>query len=191
MVNVLSQWCVKFTFRDSKGQTRSIQICYESDLASIGANAAAFQTINDSVYTALAAMSNAHVTQKDLLNGVLNQRGVTYGTAAEYNSVSDQAWLYYLSQDQAGNQGKSTIVIPAPVSSIFEADQVTVNPASGLVTALNTALNVGGVATSAPVTMGPWDFELTSFVGGVRKGRKLSRRWTKFTKDPTLTIAGI
>lgn len=188
---VLSEWCIKFTFRDAKGQTRSIKICYASDAASIAANAAAFQTAIAATQTALANMSNAHVSSEALLNGNANQRGVTYGTSAEYNSVADQAHLYYLTLGANSDQGKGTLTIPAPKAAIFEADQVTVNPGNALVTALNVALNIGGDDTAGAVAVGPLGYEYETFVGGLRIARKVTRKFNKYTKDPTLTIAGV
>lgn len=190
---VLNQWCVSFTFRDAKGQTRRITLCYQADLATEILDAQNMANAVDNTVVALQALSNAHVqSPSDFFGGGTKQSGVVYGTAAQYQSVATQAKLYYLTTDPAGDPvNVATVTIPAPISSIFEADGITVNPANTNVVALNTALGVGSTPSTAVVACNRSGLYFASFVGGVLVGKKLSRKWTKYTKDPTLTIAGI
>lgn len=192
MASVLAQWCVKFTFRDAKGQTRSIQICYQADNASASSNAESFAFYVAETVTNLQALSNAHVSaEANFQGGGAAQSGLVYGTAATYQSVSQQAKLVFLTTDPAGDPSNvGQISIPAPIESIFLADGITVNPANTNVAALVTTLTTAGTATAAQGCTKS-GLLLTSLVGGTLVGKKLSRKWTKFTKDPTLTYSGI
>lgn len=189
---VLAQWCIRFTFRDAKGQTRHITLCYESDGASNGANFTALQSAASATVTALQGASNAWCQSESVISGGTSQSGLTYGATGQFQSVADQARLYFNTTNPAGDPSAIGVVtIPAPKAAIFEADLVTVNPTNSLVVALTTALNVGGSTGTAAVACTASGFVFTSLIGGVRITKKLSRRWSKFTKDPTLTIAGI
>lgn len=189
---VTAQWCLSFTFRDSKGQTRKITLCYSGENAAAGPLQAYAIDSSQQVVPLLQALSNAHVQQGLNLDGGSAQLGVTWGTAAEYQSVSQQAKLYYTTTDQAGvPQGSSSITIPAPKASIFLADGVTVDPGNAAVLALNAV-----VLTPAPLAA-TWGLatktndQFNTFIGGVLIGKKLSRKWTKFTYNPELTVRGI
>lgn len=185
------QWCVGFTFRDAKGQTRRITICYTTSETS-GVSAAMVNQV-DGLVTTLQTLTNAHVTCESAFQvGGSAQSGVTYGTAADYQSVADQVKLYYLTVDPEGDPSPTAqISIPAPKASIFEADGVTVNPTNTLVAGLNTQLNVGAAVATNVVGCSRNGLPFATFIGGVRVGKKLTRRFTKYTLDPTLSIAGI
>lgn len=194
MANLLGEYCVKFTFRDAKGQTRSIRICYSSDQDStvnIGG-----QMIDQVISTVplLQACTNAHVQCEAAVTLGAAQSGVTWGSTGDYQSVSTQLKLYYLTVDPTGDPAPTAaITIPAPKTSLFLADLVTVNPENAAIVALNGAagLNVGGLNTAGVVSCSGNGLLFSTFVGGVMQGKKLSRRWSRYTKDPTLTYAGI
>jgi hypothetical protein len=192
---VLAQWCIAFSFRDAKGQTRHITICFTTDQGTNATDASVLTFSVQGVVNALQACSNAHVQSEINIFPTTpgQQSGVTWGAAAEYQSVAQQARLYYLSSDPSGDPAPtSSITIPAPLASIFEADGVTVNPGNANIVALNTALAVGGLTSGSTAVMCTRSgLVASSFVGGIFLGKKLSRKWTRYTKDPTLTIAGI
>lgn len=189
---VTAQWCLSFTFRDAKGQTRKITLCYNAEGA---ANSNLQSYAIDSaqqVVPVLQALSNAHVQQELNLGGGAAQAGVTWGTAANYQSVATQARLYYLTSDPGGDPSPTaTITIPAPVASLFLADGVTVDPTNTAIAAFNA------VALTPPPLTNTWGLatksglQYTTFIGGILIGKKLSRKWTKYTYNPELTVRGI
>lgn len=188
-------FCFTITWRDAKGQTRKTRICIDVDTGITGPPSS-----NDllagavaNIVTALQACSNAHVqAEANWATGGIAQSGVTYGATGEYQTVSQQARLFYLTVNPGGDPSPSSfITIPAPKSVIFESDLITINPTHADITALNTALNIGGSIASAPVAATASGLLLSTFVGGVLIGRRVTKRFTRYTKDPTLSIAGI
>lgn len=189
---VTAQWCLSFTFRDSKGQTRKITLCYTGENAAAGPLQAYAIDSSQQVVPLLQALTNAHVQQGLNLDGGNAQLGVTWGTAAEYQSVSQQAKLYYTTTNAVGvPQGSSAITIPAPLASLFLADGVTIDPTNAAILALNAV-----VLTPAPVS-GSWGLatkngdQFNTFIGGVLVGKKLTRKFNKYTYNPELTVRGI
>lgn len=184
--------CVSVQFRDAKGQVRKFKVCIGT-----GEDATAFETDYpvrlEAIIAAMQNMSNAHVqSEANWLAGGTAQSGFTYGSTGQFQSVNDVARLYYTTAAPAGDQeGLATVSIAAPKAAIFEADLITVNPTQTQVVALNTALVVGNDGSAAAVAASGSGLFLASFIGGIRLPRKPIRRWTKFTKDPTLSIAGI
>jgi hypothetical protein len=199
---VKASWCLSYSWRDAKGQTRKITLCYDAASVAGGTAQEAAYLANSSFATviALQACSNAHVQQEiNYLTGGSSQSGITYGATGLYQSVSQQAHLTFLTVDPSGDPSPvGTLTIPAPLATggdhgfgIFKADLVTVDPTCSEIVALIAAL-----INAVPVTEGfslatKSGLQYTTLVGGIYLGKKLSRRWNKFTKDPTLTIAGI
>lgn len=192
-MSILAQWCVKFTFRDAKGQTRSITLCFQTEQATAALNANELASAVSNLVTALQACSNAHVqTEANFYSGGSGQAGVTYGSTGNYQSVMQQLRLTFLTTDPAGDPNPSaTLTIPAPLSTLFEADLVTVNIAATPIANLVTALNLAGTITTGYVACTKSGLLYTTLIGGTLINKKLSRKWTRYTKDPTLTIAGI
>jgi hypothetical protein len=190
---VLAQWCVSITFRDAKGQTRRVTVCLQTDDTTSALDANLLASGVSNVVNALQTVSNAHVqSEANFYGGGSAQSGFTYGSTGNYQSVSQQAVLYFITANPDGDPTPvGSITIPAPKAEIFEADLVTVNPANADIVTLISALNIAGSTATGYIACTKSGLLYSTFVGGVLRGKKLSRRWTKFTKDPTLTIAGI
>lgn len=106
------------------------------------------------VQTTLISSSNA-----DVLNAVENILSVysPIPPGTVFRSVADAALLTF--QDAGGNL--VNVTLPAPLSSIFMADEVTVDPAQ--IAAIIGAV-VGVVVTASGGTV-------TAYVGGIRAAR--------------------
>lgn len=105
------------------------------------------------VQGALLAQSNADVL--NYLDTTLTVNGAPAPSASQFQRVSDAAGLTF--QDASGNL--VVLQLPAPVSSIFMADTVTVNPAA--IAAIIAAV-VGTVVTASGSLV-------TAYVGGTRR----------------------
>lgn len=160
-----------FSFRDIKGQTSTVRMFI------VGATPAAALADGIAIEAALAALSVASLgaskgafTSSPAIN--------TYGAAGAYDSVEDKAQLTY----QTGTGAIHRYEIPAPLASIFLADDETVDPANGLVAALTAAM-VGKASSRDGVLLG-------SYVGGIRTRTKMIRKFNIFTLNPQLTGPG-
>lgn len=193
---VQANWCVSFSFRDSKGQVRKITLCYNAEAVASNNLYADFMGATAATVPLLQALSNAHVQSSyDPLPTNPNEyRGYSYGTSSEYQSVAQQAVLSYTLVDNAGiaQAGTGRVTIPAPKLSIFLADGITVDPTNAAVVAFSATLtaasypltNAAGLATRDSLLYG-------NLVGGVFIGRKISRKMNKFVYNPELTVRGI
>lgn len=108
----------------------------------------------NNIMSALSAISNA--APISWFEGLFHLTGLT-PTAADYPDVSDIARLTYA--DASGLEANLTL--PAPQSSIFLADQRTVDPTA--IAVLNSVV-LGHLCTSAGSTV-------TTFVSGIRMNR--------------------
>lgn len=196
---VLAQWCVRFTFRDAKGQTRSVTVCFQTDGTNNAANAAQLLDGVQSLQIALAACTNAHVqSEANVFGAGATQSGVTWGATGDYQSVSQQARLYWVTADPSGDPAPAgTLTIPAPLATggdhgngIFLADRVTVDPNCTQILALVAQVNPGSTATN-PVVCTRSGLLYTTFVGGKFLGRPITRKFNKYTFDGTLTVRGV
>lgn len=112
-----------------------------------------------------------NVFMRDLSNAgvlydVVGVRDLTYqseGAAAPYPSVTDWAQLTF--QDAYGYQ--ATLLIPAPLASIFASDGVTIDP-----TVPNVALLILNAITGGALLTAPGN-PCTSYLSGSRIGRNV------------------
>lgn len=132
------------SFRDVQGQVGKV-----TAYVAAAANATALDA-------AIATASNAGPAGFDVL--AITPQAIA-GTAATYENVEDKAQLVFKAADGSTHRYQ----IPAPVSSLFLADQETVNSANALITAFTT--NAQSAQGSA----------LTTFVGGKRIRRRSKR----------------
>lgn len=153
-----------FTFRDSKGLTGHMRMLIG------GASVAAIFTAYNSLQTALQAVSNAFVHQNSAPD-----KNYTYGTSARYDTIEDKAALTF--RDEWGALHRYQI--PAPISTIFLADQETVNMANADVATLVGLFqsNVYAHSTATAPLVG---------VGGIRQRRKMQRKANLFTLSSNL-----
>lgn len=165
---------VSFAFVDAKGFYAHMRFFASVD------NATDFNALITSLESALAPMTNAN------LNGgiggtLLPPVPGALGTQAVYGSVEDKAVMTYVSQDGTISRFK----IPAPVSAIFLADGMTVNPANALVVALNSVVLNAGAATFFVSNRDQNGYSI--FAGGLRTRVRNQRRINIFTRNPAET----
>jgi hypothetical protein len=109
---------------------------------------------------------------------------VVYGASGNFDDAEDSAVLNF----QTVNGGLAKISVPAPKSTIFLADNQTIDPANASVSAFTVAL-IGGTngffgATKTGAVM-------NLFVGGLRVRRRTRRKLNIFVKNPQLSTPGI
>lgn len=131
----------RITWVDAQGLTSSTQINGSGSLASLQAS--------------LLLVSNADYVRE--FEGTNTPNGSPSPTAATYESVTDQAALWFTTAAGVIVQ----VTLPAPHSTIFMADQMTVNPAA--ITAQITAALAVVTDTSGNA--------VTAFVAGLRQNR--------------------
>jgi hypothetical protein len=162
MANVVAP--VSFTFRDSQGRTSLMKVFRLTTLAAgqddLIAGAAADTT-------AIAALSNAHVT-----NSVAAPASITYGANAEFPSAQDKATFVFVTATGA----RHVYQVGAPKLAIFKADGITVDVANTAVLAF-VAIALAGFTDRSGNLM-------TTFVGGLRLRKKLPRRTNLFVLAP-------
>jgi hypothetical protein len=185
-----------YTIRDHKGNTARMVVYLSSGYNPTSGNAAA---------TALGADIYAMQTGDTKLqpDGVTpNVQGQGYFTSyaqpwegafnssGNYLTIEDKAVLVF--QDTAGAVHRYQL--PAPLESIFFADQETVDPTQVVVSQfiadmVHATFNsiTPQTATLHPVE-GADGTPLLKYVGGYRKRVKMRRRTNIFLKDPTLGI---
>ena len=191
---VTAQWCFSIEFRDAKGQTRKVTFCWLGNDTTARAAAGDMAAATAGLIPLLQALSNAHVQSENnfIPATSTDQSGLVYGSTGEYQSVAQQARLYYETVDPAGDPSPvASITIPAPKASIFKADLITVDPANTAIVALNNYIIVPAPVTGGAGACNRAGLQFATFVGGVFVGRKLTRKWNRYTYDPTLTIRGI
>jgi hypothetical protein len=154
-------------FRDSKGKTSRLKVIIG------GADHAATVTNLNTLVTDLAAVTNCA-----LRSGLDPRPLVAYGSTAEFASVEDGALLTFA--DVVGRLHR--FKIPAPKVADFATDQETVVNTGAMATVITdfTTFVYGSNVDTAPLT----------YIGGVRLRKKLHRKFTIFTKDPTLSGEG-
>ena len=167
------------TYRDAKGNTARVSFYLDDNGGDNNSDA----VLVESIITAMNALTNAAYQSA---SGAVSHYGVVqYGAAAtEYQPIQTKALLTY--QDVAG--GLHRIQIPSPKSSIFLADLETVNPANGLVTALNALMASASVpATGTAFVCSRSGNLISNYMGGVLKTTKIRRKLTTFVLTPSLT----
>lgn len=116
----------------------------------------------------------------------------TFNSTGDYKAVEDKAIFVFA--DAAGVVHRYQI--PCPLSSIFLADQQTVDSSQAVVKQFVADMldqTFGGTAPSAAVLhpiSSASGFSLTSFVGGYRAMRKAQRKFNIFTLNPSLNGPG-
>ena len=152
-------------FRDSRGKIARVRFFVA---AGTPANES---TQAGAVVTALAGLSNA---QQATSHGAFNQSpsAVIYGARSTYENAEDKLVITY--QSAVGSIHR--LQVPAPLSTVFLADGMTMDPTNVLVTALGTATI--GIITDANGNA------LTTLVAGVRVRRKNQRKITIFSLTP-------
>jgi hypothetical protein len=169
---------VGFTFRDARGHVGRVgwYYRYNSGSTSEGDALATAQALGPLV----RACSNAALIGGYGLGAeVFNPQ--QYGAASNYQNVEDKATITML--DVAFGLNKFSI--PAPKSTIFLADQETVNQADASVTALLAALSVAD--TSGGYVSDRYGNALTFYVAGVRRRLRFHRKITIWTRIPAET----
>lgn len=160
---------VSFIFRDAKSNIAKTKMW-------IAQTAANFEPTAATLVADLQAISNANVS-----SSIDNAAAPTNGTAATYLDVEDKAVLVF--QDFYGAQHR--FQVPAPKSTIFLADQETVDPTNSAVLTLINDMSSGGVGVTTRQGI-----TLTGMLGGFRARRHLHRKVNINTKNPALTGPG-
>lgn len=166
-----------YTFRDAKGQTATMRF-YITSLTSSLANA---NTAAAALTTAVANLSNAFL---QAAHGPSDggTRPVTYGNAAQFEEVPSKAQMLFASA--VGSLHR--FMIPAPIAAAFKADLQTVDPANASVIAFVNAVTTAVAAGDAFVSSRD-GVQITRYLGGLYRGRKVGRRISTLVRDSTLT----
>lgn len=173
--------CTPYIGRTIKGWSVKIRICLrvtEAEFANSTYASDLLVTQNDFLGQ-VNALSDATFVQ----TGYLVQ-DVVYGASGSFDDAEDSAVFAY----QTVNGGLAKISIPAPKSSIFLADNQTIDPANASVLAFNTSL-VGGVNGFFGATKSGGVMNL--FIAGLRVRRPTRRKLNIFVKNPQLSTPGI
>jgi|SRR5215472_1068307 len=185
-----------YTIRDHKGNNARMVVYLSSSYSPTTGNAAA-TALGADIY---AMQTGNTVLQPDGITA--NVRGLGYYTtyaqpwegvfnsSGDYLTVEDKAVFVF--QDTAGAIHRYQV--PAPLHTMFFADQETIDPSQTVVkqfVADMLQITFGGTAPNA-ATLHPIESAagtaLGSFVGGFRLRKKMQRKVNIFTKDPTLGI---
>jgi hypothetical protein len=162
------------SFVDARGDKSVMKFFISYDTVANGS------TLVGSLASALAGVTNSAQNGGSGL-GALPPVPGTLGTQATYGSIEDKLVLTFV--DSAGNLHRWQV--PAPKSALFLADQETADSANA---ALTTLVNVLINAGSHPYFVSSRHGEaMQTFAGGVRIRRKLRRRKSIFTRNPTET----
>lgn len=172
MANIVSQASLGYV--DAKGaQTRvKFYISYE--------NADDGVALVGSYLTALNACTNAANFSIPGVGGITTISGA-YGTAAEYDSVTDVAILEAI--DSAG--GIHRFSIPAPIAAAFQADKIAVDFTNTHIATLVSLIVNGTDDTFFISTRSGLQF--SSVPAGARVKKVNRKRYTGFTKASDLT----
>jgi hypothetical protein len=187
------------TYRDVKGQTARFSF-YENVAASTGTPIDDALTLLDAVMIAVGgaggvgggqtnSMTNAALQAISGVNGV-GQISPTYGlqlvSTVGYQECVDKAVFVFSTQGGTIHRYE----IPAPVGGIFESDLQTVNPTAGsggtphLVAAFTAAMLATVNGSFISDRNGN---QLTQFLGGYWRGRKIPKRMNILLRTPALT----
>lgn len=179
--------CTPFVGRTIKGWVVKVRICWtvtpaEAMTATFG------ETVAQNVAAVLPlinALSNASFVG---VGGANLVQDLAYGlSTSETDNAEDAVELAF----QTANGTVSRISVPAPLDSIFLADNQTVNPANGDVAALVTQLLQTASWSGNGVASTKSGAALVAFLGGVRVRRSTRRRMNIFVRNPELTAPGI
>lgn len=150
----------------------------------VNATAAGALAAAQAIHAALDAITNA---APGPAKGAYNTAPApnAYGAAGAYQNIEMKALLTF----QTATGAIHRYQVPAPLLSIFDADEETVKTPDGggdaqqiLLDTLVTAM-VGNVASRDGVL-------LNSYIGGIFLTRRFKRKFDIFTKDPALTGPG-
>lgn len=187
-----------FTIRDHKAFNAHM-IFYVSQLYTATTGALAMQQLATDIY---GLQTGNSVLTADGVTAVVRSHGLyttlaqpwtgTFNSTGDYKAVEDKAVFVF--QDAAGVVHRYQV--PCPLSSIFLADQQTIDVSQAVVKQfLADVLNqtVGGTAPNAATLhaiVSAGSFPLTAFVGGYRGMRKPQRKFNIFTLNPALNGPG-
>lgn len=172
MPNIVSLFSVNF--RDVKGFSSTNKFFGSYDTPDDGA------TLYTAVKNGFAGISNA-VYNGGIGVSVVPSKPTLYGSNLEFSTIEDKAIFTFV--DTAGSIHRWQV--PAPKDAIFLADGETVDPANGLVVAFVNAITT---ATAGPsFVCSRAGIEVNFFAAGVRIRRKIRRKITIFTLNPTLS----
>lgn len=171
MPNTLQQQSLGYV--DAKGQQTRVKFFISWDTLAHG------EALVGSYDTLLTALTNAANFSAPGGFGFITKSG-EYGTAAVYESVTDKAVMTFI--DSAGQIHRFTI--PAPKSSIFLADGITVD--AGNTDVSNWVALVTNDAAAAYFISTRGGLEFASFAGGLRVKKPNQRRMTIFTLQGNL-----
>lgn len=137
-------------------------------------------TLNSAVYSALTPLTNCSLNG-GMGVGLPPQVPGILGTQADFGSVEDKAVMVFI--DAVGQIHRYQV--PAPVSSIFLADGMTVDSANVNVLAFADVMINSGAHAYFVSSRG--QNSLNTFVGGIRIRRRNQRRINIFTRNPEET----
>lgn len=159
------------TYRDVKGQTAKTSFFVSE------ATPAAALTAAQAIVNAFDALTNgARQNAKGAYTTPPSPVG--YGANAVFKDIEDKAVLTFTTASGAIHRYQ----VPAPVASLFLADEETVDSSNADIATLFAAMS--GVASSRDGSL------INAFIGGIRIRRRFQRRFNIFTKDPTLSGPG-
>ena len=161
------------TWRDVKGNTARVSYYVSSGGTQITQAAAAA-----AVLTAIGAITNCAFQSASGPSTSFAQPVAFPSPTTPFQSVEDKAVFTF--QDAAGAYHR--YAIPAPLLSIFLADEETVDDSNADVIAFNTAM-----ITNVKNSFGD---ALIDFNGAIRTRRKLHRKLNINVRDPSLSGPG-
>lgn len=178
-----------FTFYDAKQQSARMSIFLDNNPAAnvVQANAQ-FIAVDLGVISNTSTAAASTVRSKGPLTTA--PVPVSPGTAATYVDVYDKAVFVF--QDAEG--GLHKYQVPCPKSTIFQADQETIDfTVAGVkqFVADMTAVTFSGTAAQTTLPVNSREgIPLTASVGGYRRRSKASRRFNIYTRNAALSGGG-
>lgn len=187
-----------FTIRDHKAFNAHMIVYLHNSYSASAANGAAYILAQD-IY---ALQTGNSVLGPDGATATVKAHGPytspaqpwsgTFNSSGDYKAVEDKAVFVF--QDAAGVVHRYQV--PCPLSSIFLADQQTIDVSQAVVKQFLADMldqTVGGTAPNA-LTLHPIvsasNYALSFFIGGYRGMRKPQRKFNIFTLNPSLNGPG-
>jgi hypothetical protein len=177
--------CTPFVGRTIKGWIVKVRIC----ITVTAAEAASAGFGNDILgeNAVLVGLINALSNVTYHVLGTAVETDYLYGASDNYDDAEDSAVFSFVTTQ--GTVAK--ISIPAPKSTIFLADNQTVNPANAAVAAFVTELLTPSDYAAGSIASAKSGAAFVSFLGALRVRKRTRRKLNIFVKNPQLTTTGV
>lgn len=181
-----------YTFYDAKQQSAKLSLYVASDgVVADPADDAAFIGID------LGNLSNSSTVTGGGGNTIrahgpftTNPQKVTAGSTSNYQDIADKAEFFFADV----NGGLHRYLVPAPKSTIFLADQETVDftqaPVKQFVADMTASTFSGTVNNTVNPVVTRNAVPLSAAVGGLRRRGPTPRKFNIYTRNPTLSGQG-